>query len=237
MSAPLYLRLMVPLSLAAPILALPSLSLARSPAVYINGVRVDGLTGQSLTNVDVQFDEHGDVRITARGYQVKSSEEDATTPSAAASPSAPAVSAGSGARRFYVASVWPAGRAGMAGWDIDLYVNQAFVRKFRSRDPEPLLEITRWLRVGANSLRFVARREEGQRASNSPADFFELVVGDGESRAGRVLLNKLGAFRRSAAESGTLSGELNLTVAALAPPEGGAGSPGASGGSSPETHH
>src|SRR4051794_18939818 len=111
------------------LLVTASTASARAPSVYINNVKVDGLTGQSLTNVDVTFDEHGDVRITAKGYKVQSSEAEKP-------PAGAAVTASAG-HRFYIATMSPPGRTGMAGWEIDVYINQTFVKKFRSKDPDP----------------------------------------------------------------------------------------------------
>lgn len=180
---------------------------ARTPAIYINGVRVDGLTGQTLTNVDVTFDEAGDVRITAKGYRVQSSEGDKPAPPTAA----PSTATG---HRFYIATMSPPGRSAMAQWDIDVYVNQTFVKKFRSKDPEPIFDISRFLKPGPNVIHFTARKEEGERLSTSPADYFELVIGDGEMRAGQVMLNRISSYRRTAAESGTYNSETTLDLAA-----------------------
>lgn len=183
---------------------------ARTPSVYINNVKVDGLAGQTLTNVDVTFDEHGDVRITAKGYKVQSSEPEKP---AATSP----VSAASG-HRFYIATMSPPGRTGMAQWEIDVYINQTFVKKFRSKDPDPIFDITRFLKPGANVIHFTAKKEEGDRASTSPNDYFELVLGDGEMRAGQVMLNRISSYRRTAAESGTFNSETTLDLAPGAAP-------------------
>ena len=49
-------------------------------------------------------------------------------------------------------------------------------------------------------------------ASSSPNDYFELVIGDGENRAGQVMLSKITAYRRTAAESGTFNAETILNV-------------------------
>src|SRR5262249_10821824 len=154
-------------------------------------------------------------RITAKGYKVHASEGDLDAeaepgilPGRAGSgePAAP-VAPGAASQRYYIATVYPPGRTGMAGWDIDAFINQAFVKRFRSRDPDPLVEVTRFLHAGANVIHFAARREEGARASTSQADFFELVLGDGETRGGEVTLHRLAAYRRNASESGAFQSD------------------------------
>ena len=219
------------LRLSALVLALaaaPRFASAKAPAVYINDVRVDGLSGQSFKAVDVVFDDNGDVRITARGYKIAVMDQPVTPPgsgsAAAAVAHAPTASAGTttaviggqtGAAgptsgHFFIATVQP--RPGAAQWEIDVYVNQVFARRFRSKEAEPYYEISKYLKPGPNSIRFLARKEPGERISTSPTDYFELVIGDGESKGGQVMLNRITSYRRTAAEEGTFNAETILTV-------------------------
>jgi hypothetical protein len=186
------------------LLALPSPAAARTPSIYINDVKVDGLRGQTLTSVDVLFDDNGDIHITAKGYKITAL--DAPKSAAPATPQATG-------HHYYIATQQPPGRDGVAQWDIDLYVNKVYVHRFRSSDAEPLFEITRFLKPGTNTFHFTPRKEGGDRRSNSPNDYFELVVGNGEMRAGQVMMNKLTAYRRTAAESSAEDSETTLELA------------------------
>ena len=85
---------------------------------------------------------------------------------------------------------------------------------FRSKDAEPIFELTRFLKPGANLIHFSAAKEPGPRTSLSPTDYFELVIGDGEMRQGQVMLNKVTSFRRTAAETGTFDAETTLNLTA-----------------------
>ena len=200
------LRLPLSLALAASeFLASPSL--AKVPSVYINNVRVDGISNQTLQNVDITFDDGGDIRITAKGYKITASEP--VTPPPPATPP-PALST---AHHFYIATMQPPSRSGAAQWDVDVYINQVYVKKFRSKDADPIFDITRFLKPGANVVHFTAKKEEGERQSVSPNDYFELVVGDGEMRAGQVMLNKITSYRRTAAETGQFNAETTLNLA------------------------
>lgn len=185
--------------LALCLLAAPAL--ARTPAVYVNDVRVEGLRNTTLNNVDVRLDENGDVRIVAKGYKITTAD--------GAPPSGPPTS--SGARHFFIATMQP--HLGAAQWDVDVFINKVFVHRFRSKDPEPVLEITRFLKPGANVIHYQATKEPGDRVSVSPTDYFELIVGDGEMRGGQVMLNKMTAYRRTAAETGSFDSETTIEVA------------------------
>lgn len=260
------------------LLAMPFSALASPPSIFVNDVRVDGLTNQTLTGVDVTFDANGDVRISAPNYKVQAVSSEvpptstaptqpvapppvAPTPPAAPvapaavaaplAPTAPAVPAEPAApvapaavapppvatppsasppvqpqvilpdgpapsdtQHYYITTVQPSGRAGMAQWDCDLYINQVFVKRFRSKeiDPEPLTDITRFLKPGENAIHFAAKKEEGQRLSTSPADYFELVLGNGEMREGQVLLTRVASYRLTAADTGASTFDKTLRL-------------------------
>jgi hypothetical protein len=192
--------LYVPLSAFA-VLALSQPASARPPSVYINEVKVDGLRSQKFTGVDVTFDENGDVRIVAKGIKI------AVDSGAQAKAAAPA------GQHFWIAPMQPAGRQGQAQWDVDVYVNRVYVHRFRSKDAEPIFELTRFVHPGENVIRFVPHKEEGDRRSTLIGDFFDLVVGDGEMRAGQVMLNKITSYRRTAAELSASDEESVLNIA------------------------
>jgi hypothetical protein len=183
------------------VLCSPGTSSARTPSVFINDVRVDGLRGQTLTGVDITFDENGDIRITAKGYKISVEGAKSAAPAAAS-------------QHVYIATQQPPGREGAAQWDVDVYVNQVYVHRFRSKDSEPIFEVTKFLHVGENTVRFLPRKEAGERRSTTPNDFFELVIGDGEQRAGQIMLNRITSYRRTAAETTAADEETTIRFGA-----------------------
>ncbi|HEX2574192.1 MAG TPA: hypothetical protein VH877_31890 [Polyangia bacterium] len=238
------------------LIAAPARGLAqpRPIHVYLNDLRLEGgeLRGQTLTGVDVRFDDNGDIRILARGYRITADSPGAvptsvppsaqphaqaapplaaqTTssppaavapvppqappPPAAAAPSTPtpASVAPIQGKRYYIAPT-PQTRPGAAQYDVEVFVNGMAVRKFRSKDPEPFLEITRWMRPGAlNTIRLVAHKEPGPRLSTSSADVFELILGTGELQGGQLLLEPLQRYRRTAAEVNDFNTEMTIDL-------------------------
>ena len=185
-------------------------SASAKSSVFINDVKVDGLKSQRLVGVDVFFDDNGDVHITAKGYKVQAAEQ---SPEAKAAAAAATEKPSIATSRFYIAAMQPDGRSGMSQWDIDVYINQVWVKKFQSKEPEPVFEITRFLKPGDNQIHFAAKKEAGERQSVSPNDYIELIVGNGEMRAGQVMLSKLASYRRTAADSGTHDAETVLKLA------------------------
>lgn len=227
----------------------PALAQPRPLHVYLNDVRLEGgeLRGQTLTGVEVRFEDNGDIRILARGYRVTadapggvttspppsaqpSSHPPATTgttaqppaaqPPPAAFPSvatpaptapAPGTTAIQGKRYYIVPS--PQTRPGAAQYDVEVFVNGVAVRKFHSKDPEPFLEITRWMRSGVlNTIRLVAHKEPGARISASSTDVFELILGTGELQSGQLLLEPLQRYRRNASEMSDFNTEMTIDL-------------------------
>jgi hypothetical protein len=79
--------LIAALVLFAALLA-PSSALAAG-AVYLNGVRIDGVTNQKFEKATVRIDEKGDVYIEAVGYAVRVVTPPPATPAAPTAPVAP----------------------------------------------------------------------------------------------------------------------------------------------------
>jgi hypothetical protein len=172
-------------------------------SVYINGVRVDGAVNLRLTSVDVEIDAQGDVRIAARNYKVNLAEEPGPL---APRPTPPRAFA---ARRYYAFTR----THGDAQWDIDLFINGSFVRRFSSRAMTAPVEITRLLHAGDNAVRVRAVKQEGDRTSMSGGDFLELVLGEGQGEAaGQMEIEKFYSYRRTAAEAGLFVNDATVTL-------------------------
>src|SRR5262245_48642989 len=133
--------------------------------VYFNGVKLDAhvtLRNQTLQNCEVRFDADGNVHITARGYKVSLAA--AGPEGAATADEAPATKV---TLRYWLVAPQP--KRGVVQYDIDVFMNGTFVKRVRSGDDKAVLEVTRYVRPGANAVRIIATKNIGdRRASSSP---------------------------------------------------------------------
>ncbi len=214
-------------ALAAYMVLLPASALAAS--VFLNGVRIDGVTGQKFEKATVRIDEQGNVHIDAPGYAVRmvtpppsaaptTPAPAATTPPAAATP-APAPTPAKEARppsritrRYWLVTEQSA--PGMTEYDIDLYINSKWVRKLRNGEEQVVSELTRHLRPGKNTVLFVAHKVAGEeRRSLSPEHVFRIIMGEGNEGGGNLMIdNPLVRFQRTAADDGDVSEEFTLST-------------------------
>lgn len=190
----------------AVILALAPAAFAGS--VYLNKVRIDGVTNQKFEKVTVRIDEKGDVYIEAPGYQVKSV-EGGPQASSKSEPVGPARLT----RRYWL--VTEQSVPGMTEYDIDVYVNAKWVRKLLSNEDQIVSELTRHLVPGKNTILLTAKKAAaGQsRRSYSPEHVFRVIIGEGNVGGDNVMIdNPIVKFERTAAESNDVSQEFTLTT-------------------------
>ena len=101
---------------------------------------------------------------------------------------------------------------GMTEYDVDMYVNSKWVRKFRAGEDQVVMELTKLLQPGSNKLIFAATKHlEAGRRSASPSTFIRVVVGEGESGGGNVMIdNPLLECKRTAAEVDNVNEEFTI---------------------------
>jgi hypothetical protein len=200
---------------AALILCIGSVSQA---ALYINGVRVDGLANVKLHNVDVDIDAQGDVRVTAKGYVVNvgeartnTSTSTATSTSTSTSTSAsPNTKTATPNKTRYVLTM---SENGDPQWDIDVFLNGTYVRRFSAGDTSAPIDVTRMVKAGDNSLRFHAVKQEGTIRSVQPSDLIQLTLDADQTLVnGRHELTHIYSYRRTAAETGMFDESVSVSV-------------------------
>ncbi|MBN1210409.1 MAG: hypothetical protein JXB05_36485 [Myxococcaceae bacterium] len=220
-------------------LMVPGTALAAS--VYLNGVRIDGVTNQKFEKATVRLDENGDVHIDAPGYAVRvqtvPSTAPAPTPAPTPAPAAPVAAPTAPppaapvappaptppapaepeeparlTRRYWLVTEQPT--TGMAEYDIDLYINSKWIRKLRNSEEQIISEITRHLQPGKNIILLSARKvAAGARKSYSPQHYFKVIIGEGNEGGNTVMIDRpIVTFQRTAADTKDVSQEFTLTT-------------------------
>ncbi|MBM7115438.1 hypothetical protein [Archangium primigenium] len=215
---------------AIPALALLALwPVAALAEVFLNGQPIGGLTNQTFDKVaSVRFDAQGNIHIEAPAYSVRMAPVAAPAPAPAPAPvtppapapaavappaPAPAPAATEPARltrRYWLVTEQSA--PGMAEFDIDVFVNAVWVRKLRNSEDQVLLELTRSLTPGKNTVLFMAHKvASSPRRSESAQHVFKVIIGEGNAGGGKVMIDSpLIRFQRTAAEAEDVSAEFSL---------------------------
>ncbi|MBI5546364.1 MAG: hypothetical protein HY901_20955 [Deltaproteobacteria bacterium] len=186
------------------VLLVPTQALAVS--VYLNGTKVDGLTGAKMDKCSAEFDAKGNVLLSCPGYSVKveggaveKPKDDAAVPSEIS-------------KHYFL--VTEHGQVGVSDYDFDLFINSKFVRRLRNEEEQIVTEVTRHLQPGNNVVTFVAKKRQGkERKSFSPEHFFRVIIGEGAAGGDRVMIDEaLVTFQKTAADTGDATKEFALTA-------------------------
>ncbi|WP_223633847.1 hypothetical protein [Corallococcus sp. EGB] len=209
----------------------PMLALAGS--VFLNGVKIDGVTNTRFEKATVRIDAEGNIYIDAPGYAARvttvtptpAAPTTATPPAAAApdagvvaqapAPAAPAAATSAPARitqRYWL--VTEQTTPGMTDFDIDVYVNSRWLRRLRNNEDQVVMDITSQLRPGANAVTLIARKVNGgSRRSTSPGNVFKVIIGEGNEGGGNVMIDTpLIRFQKTAADAQDATEEFTLTT-------------------------
>lgn len=174
--------------LAAALLAGPA-----SASVFLNGVNIDGITGQTFENCSVTIDEKGNVLIVAKGYEVQAAPSKVPTPQ-------PTVTLEPVTKRYFLVTEQPV--PGMAQYDIDVFINSVWIKRLASDEPQVVLEVSKHLHKGKNTVHLTATKTmNGGRKSTTPAHVLTVHLGEGNMGGNNVMIdNSLLEYTRNAAE-------------------------------------
>lgn len=195
-----------------------------SAAVYLNGVNIDGVTGQRFDNCTVVIDERGNVRIEAKGYAVKIDGADAAPASGQApGPYAPA-NGGAPQGGSYAAppNAYPQPPAGTrpgrltrryflvaeqsveggTQYEIDVFINAQWIRKIQGTDGALPIEVTKYFRPGQNRVFLAAKKSIiGDRRYYTRDVWMKVVIGEGNVGGDHVMIDApLVVLTRTAAD-------------------------------------
>ncbi len=181
----------------APILLMLGLlvpMVAHAADVFVNGVKVDGMTNQDFSDAKVRFDEKGDVHITVPGIKIHF--EDDAPPPAAAQRKAPPLD-----KTYWLISNQT--NPGSTQYIIDVHINGTFVTRATSKSTKPLtLNITKHLVKGENTVVFSAVKNlQGDRKSFDPSDTLSVLIGEGQAQGQQITIERtLTRYRRNASQ-------------------------------------
>lgn len=206
------MRHLLALGLLLALLA-PASAWAQLKNVYLNGVRINdvsGLRDLELQRVTVRFDDKGDLHIDAPGYKIDLVDPQATEKAAArdeAVAGQPRLT-----RKYFLVTEQTA--PGMTDYEIDVFVNAKWIRKLKNNEEQIYADITRHLQPGKNTVTFNARKREGKgRRSQSPEHVFRVIVGEGNVGGDHVLIDRpVVDFKRTAADTDDVSQDFTFTT-------------------------
>lgn len=167
-------------------------------ALYINGTYVEPkvLAGRTLENTSIHFDAQGNVLIDAPGYKIEvvGAPEPPKPP-----PVAPKIAYG----RWWLVSE----DKGSAGHTVEVWINGTIALTLRSGDGGKLVEISRWLKLGENTV--VVKSS----SANAGGGIFAVYLGAGGSESGSFdMPSPAVSFEIGASRSGPYQREYTLTV-------------------------
>lgn len=162
-----------------------------APSVTLNGVNIDGVANQKFENCTVTIDGQGNIHIEAKGYAVKTgAASDGSSRGVAASATSTTTARvaelrpppGKLTRRYFLATEHtPPGTQ----YDLAIFINAQWIREVKAAEPSAVMEITKYLRPGANKVTLSAtKRILGERLSFSRDVALKVVVGEGSVDAG-----------------------------------------------------
>jgi hypothetical protein len=167
--------------------------------VFLNGVQITGAKEQVIDKAKVVLDKSGNVHITAPDYKVK---EVGTDAGSGRQPAAQTTSAHLSKKYFVVTNIT---RPAMTGYQIQVIINNKFLKAISDDVPQFVLELNNYLKEGKNTVSFRALRPEGKSAQSTLAsDAFSVVLGEGKGNEGGTLTidDVLGEFKVTAIDRG-----------------------------------
>lgn len=199
------------LLVALALIALPAQA-QDTTKIFLNEVDITGAADIELTEVKaVKIDAQGNVHIDAPQYQVET-EQDANAGNAAGNGGGgDAIQAESGGEYYLIGTNTNPGKA---GFDIEIYVNGVLRRTIRNEEDQVVVNISKHLIPGTNTVVFKARKKTNKaRLSTSPADRISIMVGKGNATANQLTIERqLATFSVNASENADKNQTITLEV-------------------------
>jgi hypothetical protein len=195
------------LALCLPVLLWGGTALAVE--VFLNGVKITGLSDQTIEKATVTLDKAGNVHISAPEYKVR--EVGADGAAAPAPVAAPVANRANLQRKYFVITDVP--RANVTAYSVQLMVNSRFVRTFDDSIPQNIIELNEHLQAGANTVSFLGKRPAGKAAGGGPSELFTILVGYGKTDGGQLVIEEvIGELKIPATAEGEVAKSFDFTA-------------------------
>lgn len=177
-------RLMMILGLSLVLLSLH----AFAADVYLNGKKITGYSNVDFGKVGVTLDKAGNVHITAPDFKVQEMVPDGAAKSSSTEVKATPNPAGLKKQYFIVTEET---KAGVTGFDVKLIINNKYIKTIPDTIPQNVVELNEFLKAGANTISFFAKRSGRTAKSTSPDDKFTLMIGVGKTQGGQLSIDEV----------------------------------------------
>ncbi|MBW1879169.1 MAG: hypothetical protein JRI25_13280 [Deltaproteobacteria bacterium] len=186
-------------------------SVAMAGTIYVNGVDVTGLRGQSFDNVTITFDSNGDVHISAPQYEIEVVDPQAPTiPPPTTSPDPPRTApplptppSGVAEGRWWLISE----DNGSAGHTVEIFINDTPVQTVQSQGEQIIEDVGPWLRPGTNRIKMVSMSRDASGGA------LYVYLGTGSNDSGTLVMDTPDVqFGLGASRSGSYTRDYTIEV-------------------------
>lgn len=185
-------------------------SLASAGNLYVNNVLVDprSMPNVSLERVTVRFDAQGNIWVDAPGYKIEI-QPPAPAPAFVVAPvpqplpAPPSPTSGVAPARWWLVT----DDGGSTGHAVEVWINGQLAQSVASGQPQRIVDVGRWLRLGANQV--VVKSN----STNPTGGSLYVYLGTGSDQSGTVVMDAPTVqYGVGASRSGPFQREFTLTV-------------------------
>ena len=174
--------------------------------LYVNNTLVDprSMPNVALDKVNVRFDAQGNIFVDAPGYKIQVQGATAAVPAPSVStPPMPPPASGVAPARWWMVTE----DNGSTGHQVEIWVNGQLAQTVTSGQPQKIVDVGRWLRIGANQVLVKSS------STNPTGGSFYVYLGTGSDQSGTVVMdNPAVSFGVGSSRSGPYQREYTLNV-------------------------
>jgi hypothetical protein len=100
---------------------------------------------------------------------------------------------------------------GRSGYDVDVYINNIWIRKVQNAEGQVVMEITRLLNPGKNMVKLAAIKTRGAPSAPATRGQLSIILGEGVAGGNNVVIDRpIIEYRRQASEDDAFVNEYTL---------------------------